>query len=167
VRCDRPCRLGYLHALSESGTLCGVGSLADASLRGVINDTNSKGRFDLLVYDDGILAVRGTYLGVALRSATYRSGGGLGTQYEVGRIEKLLRNGRESALKSDPKNFFVRREEIAALRLRKRLLEHSLRIEGHDSAGVRTYTWKPALNSLDEVRRCLQSAYGDLLVDND
>ena len=36
---------------------------------GAICDTNSKGRFDLILYEDGLLAVKGTYTGVALRGA--------------------------------------------------------------------------------------------------
>jgi hypothetical protein len=49
---------------------------------GTIFDTNSNGRFDLVVYDDGLLAVKGTYVGVALRAASVgivgAGGGGLG-----------------------------------------------------------------------------------------
>jgi hypothetical protein len=47
---------------------------------GAIYDTNSKGRFDLVVYSDGVLCLRGTYVGVALRAAgigTVGGGGGL------------------------------------------------------------------------------------------
>ena len=47
---------------------------------GVIVDTNSGGRFDLIVYEDGILGVKGTYVGVALRAggAGMVGGGGSG-----------------------------------------------------------------------------------------
>ena len=46
---------------------------------GVIFDTTSKGRFDLVIYDDGLLAVKGTYAGVALRGAgAGLSGAGFG-----------------------------------------------------------------------------------------
>ena len=38
------------------------------TLLGAIVDTNSGGGFDLIVYEDGILAVKGTYVGVALRA---------------------------------------------------------------------------------------------------
>jgi hypothetical protein len=141
--------------------------LADSPLLGAIHDTNSHGRFDLLVYDDGILAVRGTYFGVALLGATYRAGGRSARRYETKRIEKLLRDGRDLALRHDPRNFFIGRAEIAALRLRKRWFERSLTVERLDPAAVRTYTWKPALNSFDQVSFLLQSAYGDLLVEGD
>ena len=42
---------------------------------GAIDDTNSKGRYDLVVYRDGILGAHGTYLGVAMLG----SGAGMGT----------------------------------------------------------------------------------------
>ena|ERR1035437_9500490 len=47
---------------------------------GVIVDTNSGGRFDLIMYEDGILGVKGTYVGVALRAggAGMVGGGGSG-----------------------------------------------------------------------------------------
>jgi len=46
------------------------------TLLGAIVDTNSGGGFDLIVYEDGILAVKGTYVGVALRAGGARSAGG-------------------------------------------------------------------------------------------
>jgi hypothetical protein len=47
------------------------------ALPGAIVDTNSTGRFELVISRDGILAVTGTYLGVALRAAgVSRSGRG-------------------------------------------------------------------------------------------
>ena len=47
-------------------------------LRGAIFDTESHGRFDLAIYDDGVLAVKGTYKGIAMRGAAAGSGGGFG-----------------------------------------------------------------------------------------
>src|SRR5438552_9139575 len=99
---------------------------------GAIVDTNSKGRFDLLIYDDGILAVKGTYVGVALRAAGVgivgAGGGGLGGAaaagggaaagtlgargYEAKRLNKLLQVPRARILTSDSKSFFIPRDTL-------------------------------------------------------
>src|SRR5450631_3883119 len=101
---------------------------------GVIVDMNSGGRFDLIVYEDGILGVRGTYVGVALRAggagmvgggsglsgaaaAGAGSAGGTlaGRGYEQKRVSKLVAMPRSEVLSSDPKNHFIPAEEIVGL----------------------------------------------------
>jgi hypothetical protein len=59
--------------------------LEDNKPLGVIFNTNSRGRFDLLVYDDGLLAIRGTYVGVAMRGGgNVGIVGGIGAEGHVG-----------------------------------------------------------------------------------
>ena len=60
---------------------------------GVIVDTNSGGRFDLIVYEDGILGVKGTYVGVALRAGGAGMVGGGGSGLSGGRQQAPGRQG--------------------------------------------------------------------------
>jgi hypothetical protein len=148
---------------------------------GAIHDTNSRGRFDLVIYQDGILAVKGTYIGVALRGAGVgmvgAGGGGLGgaasagggaavgalggRSYEGKRIEKLLRHPREEVVASNPANFFLPRKEIIGVVLRKRWHGCSATIKTEGDHDGRTFTWKPSLNNFSHVRRVMESAFGD------
>jgi len=149
---------------------------------GVIVDTNSGGRFDLIVYEDGILGVKGTYVGVALRAggagmvgggsglsgaaaAGAGSAGGIraGRGYEQKRVSKLLTMPRSEVLAGDPKNHFVPVEQIAGLVLRKRWHGHSLTIATRDHPSGRKYSWKPALNNFDQVRSMLEAKFGESL----
>lgn len=150
---------------------------------GVIVDTNSGGRFDLIVYEDGILGVKGTYVGVALRAggAGMVGGGGSGLSgaaaagagsaggtragrgYEQKRVSKLLKMPRSEVLAGDPKNHFVPVEQIAGLVLRKRWHGHSLTIATRDHPSGRKYSWKPALNNFDQVCSMLEAKFGESL----
>jgi hypothetical protein len=151
---------------------------------GAIVDTNSGGRFDLIVYEDGILAVKGTYVGVALRAggAGMVGGGGSGLSggaaagagsaggtlagrgYEQKRVSKLLAMPRSEVLAGDPENHFVPVGEVVGLVLRKRWHGHSLTIVTRDKPTGRKYSWKPALNSFDRVCGMLQAKFGESLV---
>jgi hypothetical protein len=144
---------------------------------GVIVDTNSGGRFDLIVYEDGILGVKGTYVGVALRAggAGMVGGGGSGLSgataggiragrgYEQKRVSKLLTMPRSEVLADDPKNHFVPVEQIAGLVLRKRWHDHALTIATRDHPSGRKYNWKPALNNFDQVCSMLEAKFGESL----
>ena len=133
-----------------------------------IFDTNSKGRFDVVVYEDGLLAIKGTYVGVALRGAGAGLGGpgagigaASGSSYERTRLAEKLRAGRQKLL-SDPSTFFVPRESIVELALRKRWHGHSLIVRTNDHPD-RKFDWKPALNNFATVEQQLRSAFPDLV----
>ena len=136
---------------------------------GAIFDTNSKGRFDLVIYPDGLLAVEGTYVGVALRGAGAGLGGSeagigaaSGSSYERNRLANKLRAGRREVL-SDPSTFFVQRESIFDLALRKRWHGHSLMVRTYEDPEGRRFDWKPALNNFATVEQQLRSAFPDLV----
>ena len=144
---------------------------------------NSGGRFDLVVYEDGILAVKGTYVGVALRAggagmvgaggaglsgATAAGGGAFGgtlagRSYEENRLSKVLARPRAEVLSDDPKNHFISGDAIVGLVVRKRWHGHSLTIMTTDQPTGRKYSWKPALNNFARVRGMLQAKFGELL----
>ena len=151
---------------------------------GVIVDTNSaRGRLDLIVYDDGILAAKGTYFGVMLRAAGPgmggAGGGGLGgavaagagsaagwsagSSYESKRIATLLEHPRAEIPALDTKNFFIPRDAITGIILRKRWYTRSLTVSTETDAGILKFTWKPALNDFNDVRRTVTTAFGDLV----
>lgn len=141
---------------------------------GAIFDTNSKGRFDLVIYDDGLLAVKGTYAGVALRGAgAGLSGAGFGGEatgagetaggsYESRRLHDRLSVGRD-ALISDAPNFFIPRGSIVELVLRKRWYGHSLVVRTTDDPDGRRFDWKPKLNNFADVEASLQSVFSDIM----
>lgn len=152
---------------------------------GAIHDTNSRGRFDLVIYEDGILAVKGTYVGVALRgagvgmvgaggsglggAAAAGGGAGLGSVggrgYEGKRLAKLLSHPRTEILASDPANFFLPRTEIIGVVLHKRWHGCSATIKTQADPDGRKFSWKPALNNFSYVRGVVESAFGDQVVD--
>ena len=152
---------------------------------GAIVDTNSKGRYDLLVYSDGILAVRGTYVGVALRSAGVgmvgAGGGGIGgaatagagaaagefggKSYEDKRLDRVLGHSRDEIAKLDSNNFFVGKEQITGVVLRKRWHGCSLILKTVENPGGRRFSWKPALNRFQAVREVVAAAFGPLVVE--
>ncbi|GEM_PF-3604550 len=150
--------------------------MADAPV-GAIFDTNSDGRFDLVVYDDGILAVKGTYLGVALRAAGAGMVGGGGAAagaaagegakaaktYEERRLAKLLDARSRSELVGQDRNHFIARGSFDRLVLRKGWTECSLTVVGQAPEPDRSYKWKPALNDFGTVEEALRSAFGDAL----
>jgi hypothetical protein len=147
---------------------------------GAIYDTNSKGRFDLVVYSDGVLCLRGTHFGVALRAAgigMVGGGGGLsggilaggggsagfgaGRSYEERRLVTALASGREEAAKRRA-GFFIARDTIIGLALRQRWYGHSLTIRTTDDDAGRRFDWKPRLNRFDDVEALLRSTFGNL-----
>lgn len=143
---------------------------------GAIVDTNSAGRFDLVLYEDGILAVRGTYIGVALRAggtgmmgAGAAAGGGAaagnlaGPGYEEARLSKLLREPRSAVLADHASNHFIPVDSVVHLLLKQRWHEHSLTISTGEHPDGRKYKWKPALNDFKRVRSMLEAKFGALL----
>jgi hypothetical protein len=149
---------------------------------GVILNTNSRGRFDLLVYDDGLLAIRGTYIGVALRGGgagmagigsrlTGAAAAGAGTAagwsgatgYEGKRIGKILQRSRVELVEADKVNFFIPRSSVSGVVLRKRWYGCSLTVRTDADPAGRRFTWKPALNNFAHVRDLTLAAFGDLL----
>jgi hypothetical protein len=152
---------------------------------GVIFDTNSHGRFDLLIYPDGILGVRGTFLGVALRGVgagmVGAGGSGLGGATTAGigvaggsnlgknlkgkRVSRLLTRPRSKILELHVQNFFVPITGISVLQLHKSWSECSLNVITSENPSGRSFRWKPALNSFNMVREVITTAFGDLLQD--
>ena len=150
---------------------------------GVIVDTNSRGRFDLAIFADGILAVHGSYVGVGLIGAgagMVGAGGGatgsavaaglgvaLGArgadQYEAARVSKALRAGRDAALRADSRNHFIAAKELQELRLKKRWYGHSLAVVTPTWPGGRVYGWKPALNRFADVKELLLGTWPNLV----
>jgi len=151
---------------------------------GAICDTNSKGRFDLILYEDGLLAVKGTYTGVALRGAGVGAvglggggglgvgaaaglgagvGAGVGRSYEGRRLGKVLGHPRAEILTQNPKNFFVDRSSITGVLLRKRWHGCSLTITTQAQPGGRVFSWKPALNNFSYIKSVAAAAFGDIL----
>jgi hypothetical protein len=136
---------------------------------GAILDTNSNGRFDLVIYEDGLLAVKGTYVGVMLRAAGVGIGGAgpavgwsSGSKYETKRLAERLRCGREQLVHREP-NFFVTAESIVGLALRKRWHGHSLIVRTHEHTEGRRFDWKPRLNSFPQVEGQLWAAFPNLV----
>jgi hypothetical protein len=149
---------------------------------GAIFDTNSAGRFDLAVYDDGLLAVHGTYLGVALRAAgagmVGAGGGGIGgavaagsgvaagwtggSRYEASRLARVLEAARDEVIGTEP-NFFIPRESIIGLVLRRRWYGHSLTVRTHANNTGRKFEWKPKLNDFAQVQELLTAAFPGLV----
>jgi hypothetical protein len=147
--------------------------------RGCIFDTNAKspspkGRFDLVVYDDGLLAIHGNYLRTAILGASAGAGAGgpgiaatgvvAGTAglhgYDLKRFATTASHGRDELLAGHPANHFLPVSEIAGLLLRRRWYEHSLQVVG--GIATRTYRWKPKLNRIDYVVELLTSTFGVL-----
>jgi hypothetical protein len=146
---------------------------------GTIVDTNSSGRFDLLVYDDGFLAVKGTYVGVALRAAGPGAGVGLGAaatagigaatggtaghSYEQARLAQLLKRSRAEISERDPHSFFMPQDSITEIVLRKRWHGCRMIVKTHEDADGRRFEWKPALNDFSYVHQLLASSFGERL----
>jgi hypothetical protein len=148
--------------------------------RGCIFDTNAKspspkGRFDFVVYDDGLLAIHGNYLRTAILGGSGGAGAGgpsiaavgavVGTEglrgYDLKRFAATASHGRDELLAGHPSNHFLPVSEIAGLVLRHRWYEHSLQVDDRDT-GTRTYRWKPKLNRIDYVVQLLTSTFGVL-----
>jgi hypothetical protein len=134
---------------------------------GAIFDTNSNGRFDLVIYPDGLLGIKGTYVGVALLGAGAGAGGAgigqaSGQSYERRRLAAKLDHPRDQLIKERP-NFFIPRETIVDLVLRKRSYGHSLKVRTHTGDPGRTFAWKPKLNRFKEIERLLGAAFPGLV----
>lgn len=155
--------------------------MASPNVIGVIHDTNSNGRFDLVAYRDGILAVKGTYIGVAIRASgpgmvglggAATAGAGTagsvssGSSYEDRRLAKVLQRSREEILAADRKNHFIAVNDVSRALLRRRWYGHSLTILTRDCPGGRKYAWKPALNSFERVHGVLVECLGDRLLED-
>lgn len=154
-----------------------VGDQVEPTIRGVIHDTNLHGRFDLLLYDDGILAVKGNYVRTALLAggATLGGAGATAAVGGVAGIARLGRNRRDkradsptparaALLSAHPTNHFIDRAELTDLALTKRWYAHSVTFTTGDGRGGGKYSWKPALNNYRQVRQTLLDVYGTELV---
>lgn len=148
--------------------------------RGCIFDTNAKppapkGRFDLIVYDDGLLAIHGNYLRTAILGASAGTAAGApviaaagavaGTEgldgYDLERFVATASHGRDELLAGHLSNHFLPVSEMTGLVLRRRWYEHSLQVGGPTYA--RTYRWKPKLNRIDYVVELLTANFGVLV----
>ena len=136
---------------------------------GFVVDVNSGGRFDLVVYREGLVGLRGTYLGVAIRAAGVGmvGAGGVGaavgasaaTTFEDKRLRGLLHGSLDQILGADPANFFVDQAMIESIVVRKRWYNCCLWLTVRDCER-RKFEWKPALNNFGVVESCLRDAFG-------
>lgn len=141
---------------------------------GAIANTNSDGRFDLLVYHDGILAVPGSYWGTVLMGASAGAGAGLANAAASGlgagagsgvasahdreRIAKLTAVPRAELLGRDRVVFYAD-DSIVSASLTKRWHGHSLDV-ALGAGETRTFRWKPAMNRFDLVASTLRLLLG-------
>jgi hypothetical protein len=139
-----------------------------ASLLGAVFDTNSRGRYDLLVYDDGILAIRGNYRNAALAAARGGTLGGPGfglgpsqppSLYIPRILGPLIDLSRDQLLARDEShNFFTPTASITAVQLTKHWYAHSLTLTTSLGPDGRRYSWKPAFNHWPYVKELLHRA---------
>lgn len=150
--------------------------ISTPAARGCIFDTNAtppsrRGRFDLIVYSDGVLAIHGNYVRTAMLGASAGAGAGgpgatvgavagLGA-YDSKRFMAVARCERDELLARHSSNHFLADSDIARLVLRRRWYEHSLQVDSGSS--VRAYRWKPRLNRVDYVIDLLKSTFGGLV----
>lgn len=174
--------MGYPRVLQEA-TLTVP---APQSPLGAIVSTNLRGRFieplvDLLIYSDGILVVRGSYVGVALRAAGAGAGGAggswigqsiaggigagtgqrVGQSYEANRIAQLAEQSRETLYATDKNNFFIAAASVDRVRLQKRWYGARLMVDTRDETPPRSFSWKRARNDYTQVRDLLAATFPD------
>ena len=138
---------------------------------GVIFDTNSSGRYNLVVLEQGIAALRGNYRSSAVLGASAAAGGafaaaiasGAWTRREGAYLRNLPATDSGALLERDPRNFLISDREISKVFLRRRWFEHSVTLE-LASGERRRFAWKPRLNDFRRVRQLLTDRFGDRLV---
>src|ERR1035437_4604750 len=122
--------LRHAPSIPNQGALMTPSGLVGEMLSGFILDTNGAGRFDLLIYPDGVLAVRGGYGDtVALSAQGAFAGAGILSSSPPAvpaRISRLLPLSRADALAGDARNFFIPRATLLGVELKKRWYGHSL-----------------------------------------
>ena len=139
-------------------------------LIGAITNTNSKGRFDLLVFSDGMMAIRGSYVGVVLRAGGAGSGAapaagmgwGAGGAYDDSRISRAMAVPREELLRQDSRNFFLELTKMTSVVLERHWYGHGLTVFSTTNPSGRRFTWKPALNQFHYVRDIVTQAFGPI-----
>lgn len=141
--------------------------LVGEMLSGFILDTNGAGRFDLLIYPDGVLAVRGGYGDtVALSAQGAFSGAGILSPSRPAlpaRISRLLPLSRADALAGDARNFFIPRSTLLGVELKKRWYGHSIVLITQTEPAGRRFQWKPAFNRFEAVQQSVSSAFGAIV----
>lgn len=145
--------------------------------RGCVFDTNLKspaprGRFDLVVYDDGLVAIHGSYVRTAMLGASAATGVGVpGTtvgaakglgRYDLKRFTTVATCGRDELLARHSSNHFLPESDIFGLVFRRRWYEHTLEVDLDSVA--RIYRWKPKLNRVDHVVELLITTFGAIFV---
>jgi len=137
--------------------------------RGCIFDTHAKppspkGRFDLVVYDDGLLALHGNYRRPARTQGTGEPPAGVSAVpmrgHDLKRFTSIAGQSRDELLARHPSNHLLATSDITGLHLRRRWTEHVLRVEV--GGEERTYRWKPRLNRPGYVIDLLSSTFGSL-----
>jgi hypothetical protein len=143
----------------------------------------SGGIFDLVVYSDGILVLKGTYVGLILRGAgtgmAAAGGGGVGSgltagagsaagwragqTYEGKRLAKLLERTRPEIMRANAKNCLLPRESLTHILLRRRWHGGALTITTSTQPEQRTFTWKPTVNDFASVRSLLCETFGPIV----
>jgi hypothetical protein len=141
-------------------------------LVGIIRDTNSRGRYDLLVYASGILAIKGNYWRTARLAAGAGVGAGglapavLGAAISRAVSGKADRSSEDKTTQAAPadlvalhtQNFFLPASDILQLALEKRWYGVHLDVESSFEV-CRRFSWKPALNNFHYVREILRSTF--------
>lgn len=113
---------------------------------GVVFDTRSRGQFDLVLYADGVLGIPSTYRDYKVRMV---------------RLDLVLSHNRAEVVAEQPVNFFIPRDSLQAVTLRKRWCRHTLILHTQDKR--RKFSWWPPLNNFNRVSRFSGEAFGDLL----
>jgi hypothetical protein len=72
---------------------------------------------------------------------------------------------RAQIVASSPQNFFIARDTINGIVLRKRWRGCSLSLRTSTDQGGRRFTWKPALNDYASVRTVLKTVFGSSVVE--
>jgi hypothetical protein len=150
---------------------------SDPALLGAIANTNSPRRLDLLVYDDGIVGVPGSYLGTVALGAGAGVGAGMGSPIAAGtgaasgiagagsvdgrRIARALAMPRTELLRRDGVEFIAETSVQSAL-LTKRWQGAWLTLD-LDSSEPRTFRWKPVMNRFEVVDATLRELFGSRL----
>ena len=141
-----------------------------ADAYGVIFDTNSKGRYNLVVLAEGIAALRGNYRGSAVLGASAAAGGAFAavtsqawSRREGAYLRTLPTTDLAALLEQDARNFLISDAEISRVSLRRRWFEHAVLIES-PSGEQRRFAWKPKLNDFRRVQHLLSDRFGQRLL---
>lgn len=133
-------------------------------VQGTVLDTNSKKRFDLLLMEDGILGIPGTYDSETAwkNDPAARAQGSTATK-ERQRIAGLLSGADFETVIADPASLWYPKEAITDIRLKMGIVEAKVWICTEAEPEGRRFGWLPASSPYEQVRADLQRLYGPLV----